>query len=64
MNSSDRIVLYQMFGVKIDLSPDGERLIIRGDQQHRDIARPSIMKHRAALIAELKRQRTTTREVA
>ena len=57
MTAGDRLALYEIFGLAITLL-DGRRLHVRGPQQLRDIARPSILKHRDALVRELIAQRT------
>lgn len=53
--AADRLILYEVMGLTITLAVDGG-LHVKGSETLRQMARPSILKHRDALVAELRRR--------
>jgi hypothetical protein len=55
MNAADRLTCYAVTGLQITLSDDG-RLRVCGPDHLREMARPSLLRHKAALVVELRRR--------
>jgi hypothetical protein len=62
VTTADRLKLYRLLGLDVSLTPD-KRLNVSGPNALRDIARPSLLKHRAELIAELARNRDSAEKL-
>ena len=52
MTIADRVALYAACGLDLSVTTDG-RLSVKGPAMWRELARPSLLKHREAIIAHL-----------
>jgi hypothetical protein len=54
MTTSDRIVWYEAYGLRLSLTPDREHLQVRGDPQVYALAAGAIRHRRAELVEYLR----------